>query len=80
MRRKAATRRASRDCCQNCRRRWTTVSVDRNIISASANALVDGLQFGIIEHEDFCHLCDVEYDGFEVVPTPSMPRNVTMSR
>eukprot|EP00545_Synedropsis_sp_CCMP1620_P011438 CAMPEP_0119005652 /NCGR_PEP_ID=MMETSP1176-20130426/1848_1 /TAXON_ID=265551 /ORGANISM="Synedropsis recta cf, Strain CCMP1620" /LENGTH=640 /DNA_ID=CAMNT_0006957487 /DNA_START=29 /DNA_END=1947 /DNA_ORIENTATION=+ len=29
---------------------WTTVSVDRNIISASVNALVDGFEYALIEH------------------------------
>ena len=41
---------------------WTTVSVDRNIISASANALVDGFEFGIVEYSDACLLCEVDYD------------------
>jgi len=38
---------------------------------------------GIIEHEDFCHLCDVSYEDledFDAPPQPSMPRNLTMSR
>lgn len=47
---------------------WTTVSVDRNIISASANAMVDGLEFGVIEHGDSCALCDVDDLGDAVDP------------
>ena len=30
-------------------KKWTTVSVDRNVISASLNALVDGFEFALIE-------------------------------
>ena len=41
---------------------WTTVSVDRNVISASLNALVDGFEFALIEHAQECALCD---DFFE---------------
>mmetsp|Transcript_5756 Transcript_5756/g.23964 ORF Transcript_5756/g.23964 Transcript_5756/m.23964 type:complete len:461 (+) Transcript_5756:645-2027(+) len=41
---------------------WTTVGVDRNIISASANALVDGFEYAVIEHADFCMLCEVTGD------------------
>ncbi|KAJ8604686.1 hypothetical protein CTAYLR_006538 [Chrysophaeum taylorii] len=41
---------------------WTTVAVDRNVISASANALVDGFEFAVIEHADFCVLCDDDDD------------------
>lgn len=37
---------------------WTTVSVDRNIISASVNALVDGFEYALIEHAQSCMLCD----------------------
>jgi 2-isopropylmalate synthase len=33
---------------------WTTVSVDRNIISASVNALVDGFEYALIEHALSC--------------------------
>jgi hypothetical protein len=33
---------------------WTTVSVDRNIISASVNALVDGYEYALIEHAQSC--------------------------
>jgi 2-isopropylmalate synthase len=33
---------------------WTTVSVDRNIISASVNALVDGFEYALIEHAQSC--------------------------
>ncbi len=41
---------------------WTTVSVDRNIISASLNALVDGFEFALIEHASACALCDDFFD------------------
>ncbi len=41
---------------------WTTVSVDRNVISASLNALVDGFEYALIEHASVCGLCD---DFFE---------------
>ena len=41
---------------------WTTVSVDRNVISASLNALVDGFEYALIEHASVCALCD---DFFE---------------
>ena len=37
---------------------WTTVSVNRNIISASVNALVDGFEYALIEHAQSCMLCD----------------------
>lgn len=37
---------------------WCTVSVDRNIISASVNALVDGFEYALIEHAQLCMLCD----------------------
>lgn len=37
---------------------WTTVSVDRNVISASLNALVDGFEYALIEHEAICELYD----------------------
>ena len=37
---------------------WTTVSVDRNVISASLNALLDGLEYALIEHATLCILCD----------------------
>ena len=29
---------------------WTTVSVDRNVISASLNALVDGFEYALVDH------------------------------
>jgi 2-isopropylmalate synthase len=41
---------------------WTTVSVDRNVISASLNALVDGFEYALIENAQHCMLCD---DAFE---------------
>ena len=37
---------------------WTTVSVDRNVISASLNALVDGFEYALIEHATSCILCE----------------------
>lgn len=37
---------------------WTTVSVDRNVISASLNALLDGFEYALIEHASICMLCD----------------------
>ena len=37
---------------------WTTVSVDRNIISASLNALIDGLEYALVENASMCMLCD----------------------
>lgn len=37
---------------------WTTVSVDRNIISASVNALVDGFEYALVEHAEACVLCE----------------------
>lgn len=43
-------------------KKWTTVSVDTNIVSASLNAVVDGFEFALIEHADSCMLCD---DFFE---------------
>ncbi len=36
---------------------WTTVSVDRNIISASLNALIDGFEYALIEYASVCALC-----------------------
>ena len=41
---------------------WTTVSVDRNIISASLNALVDGFEYALVEHASMCALCDDFFD------------------
>jgi len=35
-------------------RQWTTVSVDRNVISASLNALVDGFEYVLIDKADYC--------------------------
>uniref|UniRef100_A0A6T6E3E8 2-isopropylmalate synthase LeuA allosteric (dimerisation) domain-containing protein n=1 Tax=Craspedostauros australis TaxID=1486917 RepID=A0A6T6E3E8_9STRA len=40
---------------------WTTVSVDRNVISASLNALVDGVEYALVEHAPVCMLCDDAY-------------------
>mmetsp|Transcript_7377 Transcript_7377/g.8090 ORF Transcript_7377/g.8090 Transcript_7377/m.8090 type:complete len:678 (+) Transcript_7377:180-2213(+) len=37
---------------------WTTVSVDRNVISASLNALVDGFEYALIDHAAECELGD----------------------
>jgi 2-isopropylmalate synthase len=36
---------------------WTTVSVDRNVISASLNALIDGFEYALVEHAPYCMLC-----------------------
>lgn len=44
---------------------WTTVSVDRNVISASLNALVDGLEYALIEHASMCMLCDDDGTYFD---------------
>lgn len=43
--------------------KWTTVSVDRNIISASLNALVDGFEYALKEVVANCVIDD--YDQFE---------------
>jgi 2-isopropylmalate synthase len=37
---------------------WSTVSVDRNVISASLNALVDGFEYALVEHTESCMLCE----------------------
>jgi len=42
---------------------WTTVSVDRNVISASLNALVDGFEYALIEHAKLCMLCEDAFDS-----------------
>lgn len=34
---------------------WTTVSVDRNVISASLNALVDGFEYALVDHGCLLH-------------------------
>jgi 2-isopropylmalate synthase len=39
-------------------RQWTTVSVDRNVISASLNALIDGLEYALIDKSDYCVMWD----------------------
>jgi len=44
--------------------KWTTVSVDRNIISASLNALVDGFEYALKEVVAGCVLDDL-FDDFE---------------
>lgn len=41
---------------------WTTVSVDRNIISASLNALVDGFEYALIDYAVACNLYDDFFD------------------
>jgi 2-isopropylmalate synthase len=41
---------------------WTTVSVDRNVISASLNALADGFEYALIEHSEVCALYDDFFD------------------
>lgn len=40
---------------------WTTVSVDRNVISASLNALVDGYEYALIEYAKSCMLCEDDF-------------------
>jgi len=47
-------------------RKWNTVSVDRNVISASLNALVDGYEYALLEHETFCMLCPADYDEIDI--------------
>ena len=37
-------------------KQWTTVSVDRNVISASLNALVDGFEYALIDYPALCIL------------------------
>ena len=39
---------------------WTTVSVDRNIISASLNALVDGFEYALKDVVAGCVIEDFE--------------------
>jgi 2-isopropylmalate synthase len=39
-------------------KKWTTVSVDSNIVSASLNALVEGFEYALIEHAESCMLCN----------------------
>lgn len=43
-------------------KRWTTVSVDDNVVSASLNAMVDGFEYALIEHAQLCMLCDDAFD------------------
>lgn len=44
---------------------WTTVSVDRNVISASLNALIDGFEYALVEFASYCMLCwDDDDDEF----------------
>jgi len=45
--------------------KWTTVSVDRNIISASLNALVDGFEYALKETVASCAIDDLFDDDFE---------------
>jgi 2-isopropylmalate synthase len=44
----------------NTDRQWTTVSVDRNIISASLNALVDGFEYALKDVVAGCFIDDFE--------------------
>jgi 2-isopropylmalate synthase len=46
---------------------WTTVSVDRNVISTSLNALVGGFEYALVEHVSICVLRD---DFFEEIILP----------
>lgn len=36
---------------------WTTVSVDRNVISASLNALIDGLEYALLDSAEKLEDC-----------------------
>jgi len=45
--------------------KWTTVSVDRNIISASLNALVDGFEYALKEIVASCAIDELFDDDFE---------------
>ncbi len=47
-----------KDSCTD--QQWTTVSVDRNIISASLNALVDGFEYALKGVESGCFIDDFE--------------------
>ena len=69
--------------------KFDSTQVDRNVISASANALVDGFEFGIVEYADSCMLCEVDYDAPPIYSSdddeaPSslqaMPREVRTAR
>lgn len=42
--------------------KWTTVSADSNVISASLNALIDGFEYALIEYAESCMLCDDFFD------------------
>lgn len=44
-------------------KKWTTVSVDRNIISASLNALVDGFEYALKDVVATCMLDDLSEHG-----------------
>ena len=44
-------------------KKWTTVSVDRNIISASLNALVDGFEYALKDVIASCMLDDLSDHG-----------------
>ena len=61
----SATRAATRVMIEfkdeNSGRKWTTVSVDRNIISASLNALVDGFEYALKEVVASCVLDDYDH-------------------
>ena len=41
--------------------KWSTVSVDRNIISASLNALVDGFEYALKDVVTSCVIDDVDH-------------------
>ncbi len=45
-----------------CGKTWTTVSVDRNVISASLNALIDGFEYALIEQASECELTNDFFD------------------
>jgi len=41
---------------------WTTVSVDRNVISASLNALVDGFEYALVDYTESCAIHDDDFE------------------
>jgi len=42
---------------------WTTVSVDRNVINASLNALVDGFEYALMDYNAPCVLHESDFDS-----------------
>jgi 2-isopropylmalate synthase len=45
---------------------WDTVGCDRNLISASMNALVDGYEYACIQHSSACALCEEPEAGMKL--------------